>query len=134
MLDLLAQVGAPNPVLRASQRPDELSGGLRQCAVIASAIAMQPRLLIADEPTTALDTTVQAGLLDLLERLRVEGAAILLISHDLVVVSRLALHLLVMSGGNVVESGPTERVLADPQHRHTRSLIAAVPTGRPRFS
>ena len=134
VLDLLAQVGAPNPVLRASQRPDELSGGLRQCAVIASAIAMQSRLLIADEPTTALDTTVQAGLLDLLERLRVEGAAILLISHDLVAVSRLALHLLVMSGGNVVESGPTERVLADPQHRHTRSLIAAVPTGRPRFS
>ena len=134
VLDLLAQVGVPDPALRASQRPDELSGGLRQRAVIASAIAMQPRLLIADEPTTALDTTVQAGILDLLERLRVEGAAILLISHDLAVVSRLASHLLVMSTGRVVESGPTQRVLADPQHPYTRSLIAAVPTGRSRFS
>jgi peptide/nickel transport system ATP-binding protein len=134
VLDLLTQVGVPNPVLRASQRPDELSGGLRQRAVIASAIAMQPRLLIADEPTTALDTTVQAGILDLLEWLRDEGAAVLLISHDLAVVSRLASHLLVMSGGRVVESGPTERLLADPQHPYTRSLIAAVPTGRPRFS
>ena len=133
VLDLLARVGVSNPALRASQRPDELSGGLRQRAVIASAIAMQPRLLIADEPTTALDTTVQAGILDLLERLRVEGAAILLISHDLAVVSRLASHLLVMSGGSVVESGPTERVLVDPQHPYTRSLIAAVPTGRARF-
>ena len=134
VLELLTEVGVPDPALRASQRPDELSGGLRQRAVIASAIAMQPRLLIADEPTTALDTTVQAGILDLLERLRVEGAAILLISHDLAVVSRLASHLLVMSTGRVVESGATERVLADPQRPYTRSLIAAVPTGRPRFS
>jgi peptide/nickel transport system ATP-binding protein len=134
VLELLTQVGVPNPALRASQRPDELSGGLRQRAVIASAIAMQPRLLIADEPTTALDTTVQAGILDLLERLRAEGAAILLISHDLAVVSRLASHLLVMSGGRVVESGPTEEVLTDPQHPYTRRLIAAVSTGRARFS
>ncbi|MBG6107253.1 ABC transporter ATP-binding protein [Frigoribacterium sp. CG_9.8] len=133
VLELLTQVGVPNPALRASQRPDELSGGLRQRAVIASAIAMQPRLLIADEPTTALDTTVQAGILDLLERLRAEGAAILLISHDLAVVSRLASHLLVMSGGRVVESGPTEEVLTDPQHPYTASLIAAVPIGRARF-
>jgi peptide/nickel transport system ATP-binding protein len=134
VLELLTQVGVPNPALRASQRPGELSGGLRQRAVIASAIAMRPRLLIADEPTTALDTTVQAGILDLLERLRNEGAAILLISHDLAVVSRLASHLLVMSQGRVVERGPTERVLTDPQHPYTRKLIAAVPTGRPRFS
>jgi peptide/nickel transport system ATP-binding protein len=134
VVELLGQVGVPSPALRASQRPDELSGGLRQRAVIASAIAMQPRLLIADEPTTALDTTVQAGILELLERLRGEGTAILLISHDLAVVSRLASHLLVMREGRVVESGPTERVLADPQHPYTRRLIAAVPTGRPRFS
>ena len=134
VLELLAEVGVPNPVLRASQRPDELSGGLRQRAVIASAIALRPRLLIADEPTTALDTTVQAGILDLLERLRDEGAAIVLISHDLAVVSRLASHLIVMKTGRVVESGPTERLLSNPQHRYTRSLIAAVPTGRPRFS
>ncbi|MFM9918445.1 dipeptide ABC transporter ATP-binding protein [Lacisediminihabitans sp. H27-G8] len=134
VLELLAQVGMPNPVLRASQRPDELSGGLRQRAVIASAIALQPRLLIADEPTTALDTTVQAGILDLLDRLRDEGAAVLLISHDLAVVSRLASRVLVMSEGRVVESGPTHSVLSAPQHPYTRRLIAAVPAGRPRFS
>jgi peptide/nickel transport system ATP-binding protein len=134
VIELLTQVGVPNPALRASQRSNELSGGLRQRAVIASAIAMRPRLLIADEPTTSLDTTVQAGILDLLERLRNEGAAILLISHDLAVVSRLASQLLVMSEGRVVESGPTERLLVNPQHPYTRSLIAAAPTGRPRFS
>ncbi|MHC5795847.1 dipeptide ABC transporter ATP-binding protein [Lacisediminihabitans sp. FW035] len=134
VLELLSEVGVPNPALRASQRPGQLSGGLRQRAVIASAIALRPRLLIADEPTTALDTTVQAGILELLERLRDDGAAVLLISHDLAVVSRLASHLLVMARGRVVESGPTERVLADPQHPYTRGLIAAVPTGRPRFS
>jgi peptide/nickel transport system ATP-binding protein len=127
-------VGMPNPALRASQRPDELTGGLRQRAVIASAIALQPWLLIADEPTTALDTTVQAGILDLLERLRDEGAAVLLISHDLAVVSRLASQVLVMSEGRVVESGPTHSVLSAPQHPYTRRLIAAVPAGRPRFS
>ncbi len=134
VLELLAEVGVPNPALRASQRPDELSGGLRQRAVIASAIALRPGLLIADEPTTALDTTVQAGILDLLERLRDDGAAILLISHDLAVVSRLASHLLVMTKGRVVESGPTRVLLANPQHPYTRRLIAAVPTERPRFS
>ncbi|QNE47161.1 ABC transporter ATP-binding protein [Glaciihabitans sp. INWT7] len=134
MLELLAQVGMPNPALRASQRADELSGGLRQRAVIASAIALQPRLIIADEPTTALDTTVQAGILELLERLRQEGAAVLLISHDLAVVSRLASQVLVMSEGRVVESGPTHSVLSAPQHPYTRRLIAAVPAGRPRFS
>lgn len=134
VIELLAGVGVPNPALRATQRPDELSGGLRQRAVIASAIALRPRLLIADEPTTALDTTVQAGILDLLERLREEGAAILLISHDLAVVSRLASRLLVMSAGRIVESGSTQRVLSDPQHPYTRALIAAIPTGRPRFS
>ena len=134
VLELLTKVGVPHPALLASQRPDQLSGGLRQRAVIASAIALRPRLLIADEPTTALDTTVQAGILELLEGLRDDGAAILLISHDLAVVSRLASHLLVMAGGRVVESGPTERLLTDPQHPYTRGLIAAVPTGRPRFS
>ncbi|MES2092270.1 MAG: ABC transporter ATP-binding protein [Actinomycetota bacterium] len=134
VLELLTEVGVPNPALRASQRPDELSGGLRQRAVIASAIALRPRLLIADEPTTALDTTVQAGILDLLESLKDGGAAILLISHDLAVVSRLASHLLVMTEGRVVESGPTARVLAEPQHPYTCRLIASVPTGRPRFS
>jgi peptide/nickel transport system ATP-binding protein len=134
VLELLAEVGVPEPGLRASQRPDQLSGGLRQRAVIASAIALRPRLLIADEPTTALDTTVQAGILDLLERLRADGMAILLISHDLAVVSRLASHLVVMREGAVVESGPTARVLGWPQHPYTRALVAAVPTDRPRWA
>ena len=132
VLELLADVGVPDPELRAGQRPDELSGGLRQRAVIASAIALGPRLIIADEPTTALDSTVQAGILDLLERLRSEGAALVLISHDLAVVSRLASRVLVMHEGRIVESGPSASVLAEPQHPYTRRLIAAVPTDRPR--
>ena len=132
VLELLADVGIPDPELRASQRADELSGGLRQRAVIASAIALRPRLLIADEPTTALDSTVQAGILDLLERLRDEGTAVVLISHDLAVVSRLASRVLVMHGGHIVEHGPTADVLGEPRHPYTRRLIAAVPTDRPR--
>ena len=132
VLELLAEVGVPEPSLRAGQRPDELSGGLRQRAVIASAIALRPRLLIADEPTTALDSTVQAGILDLLERLREQGTALILISHDLAVVSRLASRVLVMNAGQIVESGPTAQVLGEPRHPYTRRLIAAVPTDRPR--
>ncbi|MCU1523886.1 MAG: transporter ATP-binding protein [Microbacteriaceae bacterium] len=134
VVELLAESGVPEPSLRAAQRPDELSGGLRQRAVIASAIALRPRLLIADEPTTALDTTVQAGILDLLDRLRAEGTAILLISHDLAVVSRLASRVVVMEKGRIVESGQTGQVLESPQHPYTRRLIAAIPTDRPRGS
>jgi len=132
VLSLLDDVGMPEPSLRAGQRADQLSGGLRQRAVIASAIALGPRLLIADEPTTALDSTVQAGILDLLERLRSEGTALILISHDLAVVSRLASRVLVMRGGRIVETGSTAEVLTAPQHPYTRQLIAAVPTDRPR--
>jgi len=132
VLELLAEVGIPDPELRAAQRADQLSGGLRQRAVIASAIALRPRLLIADEPTTALDSTVQAGILDLLERLRDQGTAVVLISHDLAVVSRLATRVLVMHDGRIVERGPTADVLGGPRHPYTRRLIAAVPTDRPR--
>ena len=134
VIELLHAVGMPDALVRAKQRPNELSGGLRQRAIIASAIALTPRLLIADEPTTALDSTVQAGILDLLETLRADGTAILLISHDLAVVARLASHILVMVNGRVVESGPTTQVLNAPQHPYTKALIAAVPTNRPRFS
>jgi peptide/nickel transport system ATP-binding protein len=132
VVELLTDVGVPDPELRARQYPHELSGGLRQRAVIASAIALRPRLLIADEPTTALDSTVQAGILTLLERLRAEGTALILISHDLAVVSRLASRVLVMRGGRIVESGPAAEVLEHPRHPYTRQLIAAVPTDRPR--
>ncbi|UFS61150.1 ATP-binding cassette domain-containing protein [Subtercola endophyticus] len=134
VVELLAAAGVPEPEERAAQRPYELSGGLRQRALIAGAIALRPSLLIADEPTTALDATVQAGILALLERLGDEGTAILLISHDLAVVSRLANRVAVMQAGRIVELGPTEQVLRAPQHAYTRQLVAAVPTDRPRGS
>ncbi|GAA3564650.1 ABC transporter ATP-binding protein [Amycolatopsis ultiminotia] len=128
VLELLRQVGVPEPELRARQLPSELSGGLRQRALIAAAIALDPELLIADEPTTALDTTVQAQILDLLAAAKDRGKALLLISHDLAVVDRLADHVLVLRAGEVVESAPTEQVLRAPRHEYTRRLIAAIPT------
>ncbi|NAZ75382.1 dipeptide ABC transporter ATP-binding protein [Kineococcus sp. T13] len=127
VLELLTAVGVPSARARARQRPDELSGGLRQRALIASAIALDPEVVVADEPTTALDVTVQAQVLDLLAEQKRRGVAIVLISHDLSVVARLADRVLVMSGGRVVESGPTREVLTAPRHEYTRALIAAVP-------
>ncbi|HVX32649.1 MAG TPA: ABC transporter ATP-binding protein [Solirubrobacterales bacterium] len=127
VIDLLAEVGVPEPELRARQLPHELSGGLRQRALIASAIALDPALLIADEPTTALDVTVQAQILELLERTKERGRGLILISHDLAVVSRLADHVAVMRLGEIVEQGPVERILRSPQHRYTRALLDAVP-------
>ncbi len=129
VIDLLTEVGVPEPELRARQLPHELSGGLRQRALIASAIAMDPGLLIADEPTTALDVTVQAQILALLERTKERGRGLILISHDLAVVSRLADHVAVMRLGEIVEQGPVEQVLRAPRHRYTRALMDAVPAG-----
>ena len=129
---LLAEVGLPDGELRARQRSGELSGGQRQRALIASAIALRPPLLIADEPTTALDVTVQARILELFEELLGAGTALVLISHDLAVVSRIADRVAVMSRGRIVETGTTRALLADPQHAETRRMIAAVPAGRPR--
>ncbi|MFE0465207.1 ABC transporter ATP-binding protein, partial [Kitasatospora sp. NPDC058965] len=125
--DLLERVGVPEPDRRAAQYPHQLSGGLRQRALIAAALAAEPDLLIADEPTTALDVTVQAQVLDLLAELRGQGTGLLLISHDLSVVARLADRVAVMFGGRIVETGPTERLLAEPRHPYTRALLAAVP-------
>ena len=125
--ELLADVGVPAPALRARQRPDELSGGLRQRALIASAIALDPRLVIADEPTTALDVTVQAQVLELLERRKRAGTALILISHDLSVVSRLADEIIVMTGGEVVEQGPAAHILGAPSHPYTQALLDAIP-------
>ncbi|MGW9551003.1 dipeptide ABC transporter ATP-binding protein [Citricoccus zhacaiensis] len=126
---LLAEVGVPEPRLVAGQRPDQLSGGLRQRALIASAIANHPSLVVADEPTTALDVTVQAQVLDLLAQRKADGTAILLISHDFSVVGRLADRVLVMQGGWIVESGTASEVLENPQHPYTRQLLDAVPSG-----
>jgi peptide/nickel transport system ATP-binding protein len=135
VVDLLSAVGVPSPELRARQRPGQLSGGLRQRALIASALALDPDVIIADEPTTALDVTVQAQVLALLEESKRRGASIILISHDLSVVAQLADHVLVMQHGRVVEQGPAETLLTTPHDPYTKALIAAVPSeatrGRP---
>lgn len=127
-IELLRAVGVPEPEVRAAQRPYELSGGLRQRALIASAIALDPPLLIADEPTTALDVTVGAQVLDLLAASKARGTSIILISHDLAVVARLADDVAVMQGGVLVEHGPVEQILRAPQHPYTQALLDAVPS------
>ncbi|UOQ89079.1 ABC transporter ATP-binding protein [Agromyces endophyticus] len=132
VLELLDEVGMPDPASAARQRSGELSGGLRQRALIAAALALEPPLLIADEPTTALDATVQARVLDQLAAIRDRGTALLLISHDLAVVSRLADRVLVMRDGRVLETGATADVLGAPRDPYTRALIAAVPADVPR--
>jgi peptide/nickel transport system ATP-binding protein len=128
VIELLTRVGVPFPEARSRQRPDQLSGGLRQRALIASAIALDPDIVIADEPTTALDVTVQAQVLTELEKMKSRGASIILISHDLSVVAQLADQILVMQGGEVLEQGTAAEVLGSPKHDYTKALIAAVPS------
>jgi len=123
--ELLATVHVPEPERRAGQYPHQLSGGLRQRALIASAIAAGPPLLIADEPTTALDVTVQAQILALLAERRAAGDTLLLISHDLAVVARLADRVLVMRDGVIVESGAPATLLSAPSHPYTKQLVVA---------
>jgi peptide/nickel transport system ATP-binding protein len=128
MLDLLEQVGIPDPVKRSKAYPTELSGGQRQRVMIAAALACNPALLIADEPTTALDVTVQAQILDLFDALREErGLAILLVSHDLKLIAERCDEVSVMYAGSVVERGDAKRIFKEPQHPYTRLLEGAMP-------
>jgi peptide/nickel transport system ATP-binding protein len=125
---LLGRVGMANPGLRLGQFPHQLSGGLRQRVMIAMALLCGPDLLIADEPTTALDVTVQAGILRLLAGLQAEmGLALLLITHDLGIVARIADQVSVMYAGQVVERAPVAALFSEPSHPYTRGLLASVP-------
>jgi peptide/nickel transport system permease protein len=129
-VDLFRRVGIADPERRARAYPHELSGGMRQRVMIAMALANKPRLLIADEPTTALDVTVQAAILDLLAQLRrEEGMGLLLITHSLGVVAEVAEEVVVMYAAQVVERGSVAEVFARPLHPYTRALLAAVPDG-----
>ncbi|MFT3944261.1 MAG: ABC transporter ATP-binding protein [Ancrocorticia sp.] len=129
---LLEDVGIPDPELRARQYSHELSGGLRQRALIASAIAQNPDLIIADEPTTALDVTVQAQILELLRRKAAEGHAIIMVSHDLAVIGSVCDRIIVMKDGQIVEEGPSREILTNPREAYTKLLLAAVPSARSR--
>jgi len=132
VVELLELVGIADAAERSRQRPGQLSGGLRQRALIATAIAADPGLIVADEPTTALDVTVQRQVLDVLAERKAAGTALLLVSHDLAVVAEIADEVLVLKDGHVVERGTPRQVLASPQHEYTRRLIAAIPTAASR--
>jgi peptide/nickel transport system ATP-binding protein len=127
-VELLRLVGIPEPVRRVREYPHQLSGGMRQRVMIAIALACSPRLLIADEPTTALDVTIQAQILDLMSDLKTRvGAAIILITHDLGVVAEVAERVIVMYAGRKVEEAPVDEILRRPLHPYTQGLLAAVP-------
>ena len=125
---LLTEVGIPDPARRMRSFPHELSGGMQQRVMIAMALAGEPELLIADEPTTALDVTIQAQILELLDALRRKnGMAVILVTHNLGIVAELADRVAVMYGGMIVETGPTGELLRHPAHPYTRALLEAVP-------
>jgi peptide/nickel transport system ATP-binding protein len=127
-LTLLQEVGIPDPATRLEAYPHQLSGGMRQRVMIAIALSAEPEILVADEPTTALDVTVQAQILEVLDRLRVShGMAVLLITHDLGIVAGRADRVAVMYAGQIVEEAPTEQLFARPSHPYTQGLFASVP-------
>ncbi|WP_430790358.1 ABC transporter ATP-binding protein [Virgibacillus flavescens] len=126
--ELLKKVGIPNPAEKLKQYPHELSGGMRQRVMIAMALACEPSLLIADEPTTALDVTIQAQILDLIDDLKKQmGMGVVFVTHDMGVVAEIADRVMVMYAGEVVETGDVYSVFNNPQHNYTKKLLAAVP-------
>ncbi|MDR5700857.1 ABC transporter ATP-binding protein [Agromyces aerolatus] len=127
-VEALESVGIPDAARRAGQYPHQFSGGMRQRVLIAIALALEPRILIADEPTTALDATIQSQILALIRRVHQEtGSALILISHDLGVVAEMADQVLVLKDGAVVEAGATEDIYLRPEHEYTKTLLAASP-------
>jgi peptide/nickel transport system ATP-binding protein len=132
-IELFEKVGIPHPAERFNAYPFQMSGGQLQRVLIAMAISCEPRVLIADEPTTALDVTVQAQIMRLLQQLADEGMAVLLVTHDMGVISEYTENLVVMYAGQVIESGTTREVIGAPQHPYTAGLLASVPSTRHRM-
>jgi len=129
VVDLFKQVGIPSPERRVRDYPHELSGGMRQRVMIAMALACKPRLLIADEPTTALDVTIQAQILELIKELKEqENMAVIMITHDLGVIAEVADHVAVMYAGKIVEDAPATEIFASPKHPYTRGLLNSIPS------
>jgi peptide/nickel transport system ATP-binding protein len=127
-IDLMAEVGIPAPELRLDQYPHQFSGGMRQRVVIALALAGNPRLIIADEPTTALDVSIQAQIITLLKRLAAEhGTAVMLITHDMGVIAETADRVAVLYAGRLAEIGPVRDVIHAPRHPYTRGLMSSIP-------
>ena len=128
MLELLEKLRIPDPIAKLSQYPHNLSGGMRQRIMIAIALGCQPSLLIADEPTTALDVTIQAQILDLIKEMQSDfGTSVLFVTHDMAVIAEMADRVIVMLDGKIVEQGPVGQIFNNPQHDYTKKLISAVP-------
>lgn len=128
VIELLTQVGIPDPIRCANQYPHQLSGGMRQRVMIAMALSCKPKIIIADEPTTALDVTIQAQILDLLKELQSEmNAGVILITHDLGVVAEMADRVAILYAGQLVELGTAEQIFKNPKHPYTRSLLKSIP-------
>jgi oligopeptide/dipeptide ABC transporter ATP-binding protein len=129
VVELFKKVGIPSPERRVRDYPHEMSGGMRQRVMIAMALACKPRLLIADEPTTALDVTIQAQILELIKELKeTENMTVIMITHDLGVIAEVADHVAVMYAGKVVEDAPAEEIFASPKHPYTQGLLSSIPS------